>query len=105
LQSPYIKQIVLVGQDKPSLGALVVPDYDNIKSKGEIDGSVMQLIQQEVRTLVQSRENYRPFERVSAIRIINEEFSLTNGLMTQTSKIKRNKVFEKYVDMIEDMFS
>ncbi|MDD3419984.1 MAG: AMP-binding protein [Candidatus Gastranaerophilales bacterium] len=104
LQSPFIKQIVLVGQDKPSLGALVVPDYENIKASGK-DGSVAQIVKEEIKTLVQQRSNFQSFERVSSVRLIDEEFSLENGLMTQTVKIKRNKVFEKYANVIEDMFS
>jgi len=105
LTSPFIKQIVLVGQDKPSLGALVVPDYDNIKAQGVSDGDVLQLVQQEVKKMVQGRPNYMSFERISSVRLVNEGFSIENGLMTQTVKIKRNKVFEKYSDIIEDMFS
>lgn len=105
LKSPFIKQIILVGQDKPSLGALIVPDYDNIKALDIEQGEVLQLVQQEVQKLVQGRENYMSFERISSVRLINEGFSIENGLMTQTVKIKRNKVFEKYSEIIEDMFS
>lgn len=105
LCSPFIKQIVLVGQDKPSLGALIVPDYDNIKAQGVEEGKVLQLLQQEVKSLVQSRENFVNSDRISSVRVVDEGFSIANGLMTQTVKIKRNKVFEKYSDIIEEMFS
>lgn len=105
LTSPFIKQIVLVGQDRPSLGALIVPDYDNIKAHGVEEGNVLQLVQQEVKKLVQSRKNYMSFERISSVRLVNEDFSIENGLMTQTVKIKRNKVFERYSNVIEEMFS
>lgn len=104
LKSLFIKQIVLVGQDKPSLGALIVPNYENIKAHNINDSSVLHLIQREIKELVQSRNNFRPFERISSVRIVNEEFSMENGLMTPTVKIKRNKVFEKYSELIEEMF-
>ncbi|MEI8377536.1 MAG: AMP-binding protein [bacterium] len=105
LRSPFIKQIVLVGQDKPSLGALIVPDYDNIAAQGIDEGKVLQVLHQEVKTLVQSRENFVSSDRISSVRVVDEGFSIENGLMTQTVKIKRNKVFEKYSDVIEEMFS
>lgn len=105
LKSPFIKQIVLVGQDKPSLGALVVPDYENIKMQAEPGVAVEQLVKQEVKKLVVERENFLSFERISSVRIIDEEFSIDNGLMTPTVKIRRNKVFERYSSVIEDMFS
>lgn len=105
LKSPFIKQIVLVGQDKPSLGALIVPDYENIKTHTESAVAVEQLIRQEVKKLVAERENFVSFERISSVRIIEEEFTIDNGLMTPTVKIRRNKVFERYSSVIEDMFS
>lgn len=105
LKSPFIKQIILVGQDKPSLGALVVPDYDNIKAQAPQGVAVEQLISQEVKNLVQARSNFVSFERISSVKLINEEFTVQNGLMTPTVKIRRNKVFEKYSAVIEDMFS
>ena len=105
LKSPFIKQIVLVGQDKPSLGALVVPDYENIKAQGQSSVAVEKLIQQEVKKLVSERENFVSFERISSVKIVNEEFTIDNGLMTPTVKIRRNKVFERYSALIEDMFS
>lgn len=104
LKSPFIKQIVLVGQDKPSLGALVVPDYENIKAQAESGITVEQLVKQEVKKLVAERENFMSFERISSVKIIEEEFSIDNGLMTPTVKIRRNKVFERYSSVIEDMF-
>ena len=105
LKSPFIKQIVLVGQDKPSLGALVVPDYENIKAHGKSNTAVAELIAQEVKKLVVERENFVSFERISSVKIVEDEFSVANGLMTPTVKIRRNKVFEKYASVIEDMFS
>jgi len=104
LKSPFIKQIMLVGQDRPALGALIVPDYDNLKAQGVADDAVQKFIQQEVKNLVKNRENYMNFERISSIRVVNEGFSVENGLMTQTVKIRRNKVFEKYSNVIEEMF-
>lgn len=105
LKSPFIKQIVLVGQDKPSLGALIVPDYENIQAQAPQGVAVEQLIKQEVKKLVQERENFVSFERISSVKIIDEEFSVQNGLMTPTVKIRRNRVFEKYSAVIESMFS
>lgn len=104
LQSPMIKQIVLTGQDQSALGALIVPDNDYIEENIQDKSQVQTLIKKEVQKLSQARKNYSNFERISDVRLVNEEFSLDNGLMTQTMKIKRNKVFEKYANIIEDMF-
>lgn len=104
LKSDYIKQIVLVGQDRPMLGALVVPDYDNINNLEDIDCSILQLIQKEIQEIVCSRPNFVPQERIGAVRILTEEFTVENGLLTDLQKIKRNKVFKRYNDLIDGMY-
>ena len=129
LRSPYIDQIMLVGQDKRSLGALIVPNIEALKqwatsqnlrlrspdetisldsaSNQEIDLNskiVQDLFRQELNREVLNRSGYRPDERIGPFRLILEPFSLENGMMTQTLKIRRNVVMERYHDTIEGMF-
>lgn len=116
LESPYIKQIVLIGQDKPSLGALVVPDVNNLKSDLGADSAVneisvienprvRELIKLELKKRVQERPNFVQFERISNFRLLERELSQEEGFVTQTGKIRRNNVFEYYKDVIEKMYS
>lgn len=117
LQSPYIDQIMLVGQDQRSLGALVVPNMDalqqwaatqNTATGAEIDinsKEIQNLFRQELTREVQSRPGYRPDERIGPIRFILEPFSIDNGMMTQTLKIRRAVVTERYHDIINGMFA
>jgi long-chain acyl-CoA synthetase len=53
---------------------------------------------------VQDRPGYRPDDRISAFRLILEPFSMENGMLTQTLKIRRPVVTERYRDMIDGMF-
>lgn len=116
LESPYIKQIVLTGQDKPSLGALVVPDVVNLKSvlgkDADVDEvsvaenpRVKELIKLELKKRVQERPNFVQFERIANFRLLDRELSQEEGFLTQTGKIRRNNVFEYYKDVIEKMYS
>jgi long-chain acyl-CoA synthetase len=115
LTSPFIKQIVLVGQDKEALGALIAPNEAEIEEWARQNHLPLEqvqqhpeftkLIQKELKTRVQNRPNYRPFERISYFRFLNDGFSIENGLMTYTAKIKKNEVFSKYKDLIEDMYA
>jgi len=36
--------------------------------------------------------------------LINESFSIENGLLTPTMKVKRNKVIEKYKNVLENFY-
>jgi long-chain acyl-CoA synthetase len=128
VQSPYIDQIMLAGQDQKSVGALIVPNLEVLHqwaeenqlslnfppahaSPEEIENSdlnnkaVQQLFRQELNQRVQNRPGYRIDDRIGPYRLILEPFSMENGLMTQTLKIKRSVVMERYKELIEGMFS
>ena len=44
-------------------------------------------------------------EKVKQFALLNESFSVENGLMSATQKVKRNKVFEKYEEVIGNMYN
>jgi long-chain acyl-CoA synthetase len=109
LRSPYIDQIMLVGQDQKVLGALVVPNLEALAqwSGGEPDlnsPAVQDLYRKELNQLVKSRPGFRPDERIGPFRLLSEPFAIDNGLLTQTLKIRRNIVMERYQGMIDEMF-
>jgi long-chain acyl-CoA synthetase len=117
-RSPYIDQIMLVGQDQKALGALIVPNLDALKQwaadqnlKGDISDldlesqPIQNLFRQELNREVKNRPGYRPDDRISSFRLILEPFSIENGMMTQTLKIKRSVVQERYQDLINQMYT
>ena len=125
LRSPYIDQIMLVGQDKRSLGALIVPNLEALQKWAESQNlqlrlpdsevkpgleaidldskKVQDLFRQELTREVQNRPGYRPDDRIVPFKLILEPFSIENGMMTQTLKIRRPVVMERYRDMIDGM--
>lgn len=120
IRSVYIDQVMLVGQDQRMIGALVVPNLETLESwaatQGEAvrnaDGTinleskpVQDLIRQELTQAVQNRPGFRPDERIGPFRILSEPFTVDNGLLTQTLKVRRNVVMERYSSMIESMFA
>ncbi|WGV28798.1 AMP-dependent synthetase/ligase [Halotia branconii] len=128
LRSPFVDQIMLVGQDQRSLGALIVPNIealekwaasqnlnsnvqdDNVTSsssqKIDLESKMIQdLFRQELNREVKNRPGYRPDDRIGPFRLVLEPFSIENGLMTQTLKIRRHIVTEHYHDIINGMFA
>ncbi|MFQ3629635.1 MAG: AMP-binding protein [Cyanobacteriota bacterium] len=120
IRSVYIDQVMLVGQDQRMIGALVVPNLETLESwaatQGEAvrnaDGTinleskpVQDLIRRELTQAVQNRPGFRPDERIGPFRILSEPFTVDNGLLTQTLKVRRNVVMERYSSMIESMFA
>ncbi|MCQ2753935.1 MAG: AMP-binding protein [bacterium] len=118
LLSPYIDQIVLVGQDQNGVGALIVPSKEALEKcgitnmanvKSYKDGNfnnpeLEELIKKEINSKIMNKPNLRVFEKVKQFAILKDSFTIENGLLSMTQKIKRNKVFEKYKDLISGMY-
>lgn len=130
LRSPYIDQIMLVGQDQRSLGALIVPNLEALHTWAasqnlhlrlpneseatashsgkeiDLDGKEIQtLFRAELSREVQDRPGYRPDDRIGPFKLIIDPFSVENGMMTQTLKIRKPVVTERYRDIINGMFT
>ena len=123
LRSQYISQIVLVGQDQKSLGAIVVPNSEALQqwatsqnlpldfstpttdSKILENSQISDLFRAELNREVKNRPGYRVDDRIAVIKLIWEPFSIENGLLTQTLKIRRPVVMERYHGMIDEMFA
>ena len=63
------------------------------------------LIKDEINTHIVNKPNLRVFEKVKQFALLKESFSVENGLMSATQKVKRNKVFEKYDKVIGNMYN
>jgi long-chain acyl-CoA synthetase len=124
LRSQYISQIVLVGQDQKSLGAIIVPNSEalqqwatsqnlpldftttpTVDSNILEDRQVVNLVKDELNREVKNRPGYRADDKIVTIKLIAEPFSIENGLLTQTLKIRRPVVMERYHGMIDEMFA
>ena len=126
VRSVYIDQIVLVGQDQRALGALIVPNFETLQQwidRQNLDlklpspedsadnprdlnePAIVNLYREELNREVKNRPGYRADDRISVFRFVSEPFSQENGLMTQTFKIKRPQVRDKYQKTIDEMFT
>jgi long-chain acyl-CoA synthetase len=90
---PEIDQCMVYGDKKNYLVALVVPSKDFLYEKEKIN-NVIEKINKKLTLL----------EKIKKIQLIDENFSIENGLMTPTMKVKRKKVTEKYKNQLEELY-
>ena len=90
---PEIDQCMVYGDKKNYLVALIVPSKDFLKEKEKIN-NVIEKINKKLTLL----------EKIKRIQLIDENFSIENGLMTPTMKVKRKKVTEKYKNQLEELY-
>lgn len=115
-ESPYINMVIVVGQDKPRLGALIVPDFESLQEYANTRHLVYQdkqdfisrkeilsLFQQEQKRLVSRENGFQPFETVMGIALLLDEFSQEKDEMTESLKLKRFVIHEKYAKEIDQI--
>jgi long-chain acyl-CoA synthetase len=113
--SPYVAQVVMIGDRRPYPSLLVVPDFENLgawaKERGIdpgdrqrliADARVLELLEQETLGRLDSLARY---EAPKKICIIAEDLTIESGMLTPTMKVKRRIVEERYRDMIERIYA
>jgi len=116
LEDPMIHQVMIVGQDKKVLGALIVPNEENLlefadkkkinyKSLDDLikNEEIIEIYKEIARSRVNTKHGFRDYERITYIKLLKDPFEVGKEL-THSLKIKRNVVADKYKKEIEDMF-
>ncbi|MBO6489278.1 MAG: long-chain fatty acid--CoA ligase [Pelagibacteraceae bacterium] len=91
--SPAIDQCMVYGDGKNYLVALIVPNKEFEGQKEKINEIVGEI-----------NKNLTLLEKIKKFHLINESFSIENGLLTPTMKVKRNKVIARYKNILEDFY-
>lgn len=118
--SRLVEQVVVVGQDRKQIGALIVPNREAVeKVLPALAGArepphaaaalpdseeVRRLFQAEVRRLLAREHGFKPCEQVARFRLLEQPFAVERGELTETLKLKRHVIAERYRDAIEAMY-
>lgn len=113
-ESPFIDNAVVVGENQKFAAALIVPDFNHLRSwchVKEIPWSapqdmirmpqIKQRIMKEVNT---TNQTLGSTEQIKKIELMGEEWSQTTGELTPKMSIKREVINAKYGDLIKGMF-
>lgn len=109
-----IEQMLIVGEGKDYLGALVVPDLDVLKLFArennlsyQSDDELLEL--DEVKKLFETEfkrysRGVASHEKVRRFRLIAEPFSVENNMLTPTLKPRRKAITKHYESLIDEMY-
>ena len=113
--SRFVNQVVLVGNGRKFPAALIVPNYEQLRSYAEYKGieartpaelckhpRILDLFQRQVDALTTDLAQY---ERVKRIALLEDELTISGGELTPTLKVKRRVVDEKYRDVIDRLYA
>jgi long-chain acyl-CoA synthetase len=117
LESDYIDQVMVVGQDQKFLGALVVPNLEALETWAQKEkvpystkedlldnAQANELIAEEINARVNAERGFRVWERIFRFRMIAKHFE-PGVELSGTLKVKRNLVAEMYKKELGAIFA
>ncbi|MGZ0746996.1 AMP-dependent synthetase/ligase [Haloparvum sp. AD34] len=108
----FVEQCLVLGDGRKFVSALIVPNFDRIRAWAAEEGvelppepravcrhdAVRERIEREVEAVNEAFEEY---ERIKQFRLVPEEFTTENDLLTPTMKKKRRNILERFADDVE----
>ena len=93
---PLVSQVVLVGDKKPYMTAILTLNPANAKGNNN-DAAVKEAVDRVNKQLAD-------FERIRRFRILERDFSIEHGELTPTMKIRRARVLELHKDLVTQLY-
>ena len=91
----FIEQSVVYGDNKPYLVALLV-----------LNDEFINITNQEIQNAINNlNNNFSKIENIKKFFVIKEKFSIENGMLTPTLKLKRYKIINKYKNNFENLYN
>lgn len=113
--APWVENALIYGEGRHYNICIVVPDMVQLASwareRGLSDAPQELVAHPEVQRLIETtiqehlKGKFGGYEIPKKFIIVNEPFSVDNGMLTQTLKLKRRKVIECYIEKIEAAYA
>lgn len=114
LLDPLFEQVMVVGEGRPYLSALVVLDGDHwpgFARDCDLDPlDTTSLVTQKAVSMVQTRikdalSDFPGYAKIRRVTLLLEPWTMEKDLLTPTMKIKRTKILEQFAEQIEEMYA
>jgi long-chain acyl-CoA synthetase len=112
--SRFVSQVVLIGDGRKFPAALIVPAWEQIDSYTRLKGigpmtraelcrnpRIIDLFERQIKKVTPELARY---EKVKAIALLENEFTIEGGELTPTLKVKRRVINEKYREVIDELY-
>ncbi|NDV95667.1 long-chain fatty acid--CoA ligase [Dysgonomonas sp. 521] len=113
-EDKFIDMIAIIADERKFVSALIVPDYKALTEYADEHNIQYEKIDElfsnvDILRMLDGRiellqANFAPYEKIKKYRLLAEPFTMEGGELTNTLKIKRKFVAEKYKDIIDKMY-
>lgn len=111
---PLIDQVVVYGDQRPYLVAMVVPnreacsawaDEQGLPKSGWPELAASDVLRKHIQNRIQQHlKPLNPFEQIRRIHIQIEPFTIENGFLTPTLKLKRKNIYHEFAETFEALY-
>jgi long-chain acyl-CoA synthetase len=113
-ESPFIEQIMVIGENRPYPAALILPNFEYLKgwctvkeipfvSREKVTANPL-IINRIKREVGRFNQDLGQTEKIKKFRLLPNEWSITDGELSPTLKLRRKFILEKYHQVIEEMY-
>jgi long-chain acyl-CoA synthetase len=103
VRNPLFEQVMVVGEGKSFLAALVVLNKPLAKKAREQNGRDFDVYL--VNTIAEQMDDFPGYAKIRKVHVCEQQWTVESGLMTPTLKLKRAKVAAYYADAIEQLYA
>ncbi|MCM1310993.1 MAG: long-chain fatty acid--CoA ligase [Bacteroides sp.] len=109
------EQVAIIGDRRKFVSALIVPDYDALRTWAENhrlghlsnkelaeNPRVIEHVQERIEELT---KDLAPYEHIRRFALLTEPFTMENGELTNTLKIRRRVVADRYASLIDSLYA
>jgi long-chain acyl-CoA synthetase len=104
LMDNLFEQVLIIGEGKPYLSALVCLNQKNGDTTFDPLNSSEQQEQELLKRMNAQLDNFPGYAKIVRLALIKEPSTVENGLMTPTLKLRRNKILKLYAKELEQLY-
>ncbi|MGB3074090.1 MAG: long-chain fatty acid--CoA ligase, partial [Chitinophagales bacterium] len=113
-ESFFIEQMMVIGDGRKFVSALIVPSFTNLKSWCEKSGLLcntnetmirdQKVLEKYQQVVDEKNKEFGHTDQIKKFRLMPDEWTVPGGQLTPTMKLKRKVIIEKYRNLIEGMY-
>jgi long-chain acyl-CoA synthetase len=112
---PYFENVVVVGDHRNFVSALIVPNYDALAAYARAHNIEFtdpqellqntEIYEMAMTEIDRQTEDLSPFEKVRKIAFLEREFTIDGGELTPTLKVRRSAIEKKFESAIDRLYA
>ena len=114
LVDKFVDQVVVIADQRKFVSALIVPEFGTLEDWANKNGvvyssreelcentTVREMMNERIMTL---QQQLAPYEQIKRFKLVSRHFSMENGELTNTLKLRRRVIYKNYAEDIDKMY-